>query len=67
MYRTAALDASFKGKLDHLMNRPEFDFWNMPRVGRQIEIMVGPEHAQELELALNELGLNPVIANHNVG
>jgi Carboxypeptidase activation peptide len=67
VYRTATLDASFQGKLDHLMARPEFDFWNMPRVGRQVDILVSPQHAQELELALSELGLHPTVINHNVG
>jgi len=67
VYRTRTLDKTAKGKLDQLMHRPEFDFWNMPRSGRQVDIMVAPEHAQELESTLQRLDLSPIVVNHNVG
>jgi len=59
LLQTKLLDGLDVSKLVPLTENSDYDFWTRPRPGKQVEIMVAPENANELWNLLNALNLEP--------
>ncbi|CAB3381395.1 Hypothetical predicted protein [Cloeon dipterum] len=65
--KTKVLTNEDVNKLTPFLERPEFDFWITPRVGRSAEIMASRENVVILRNNLKRLNLEPQLLIEDVG